>query len=190
MKLTIDSTLAIEPLEEKHLDQLMELVNANRLYLREWLTWLDFMKTPEQFGRFVEITGENNEAGKEFSAVIVQNGNVVGRIGLYQVDKMNKIAAIGYWVGEEMQGKGIVTKACETLLKYAFETLDLNRIEIRCGTGNSRSLAVPKRLGFQREGIVRQGEFLNGRFVDLYLYSMLKDEWREICSKSTADADN
>jgi ribosomal-protein-serine acetyltransferase len=186
MKLLIDSTLAIEPLEEKHLSQLVELVNDNRLYLREWLTWLDFMKTPEDFKRFVQGAEKNNASGREFSAVILQNGRLVGRIGLYQLDRMNKIGTIGYWVGEDAQGKGIITKACEEILKHGFETLDLNRIEIRCGTGNSRSLAVPKRLGFQREGIVRQGEFLNGRFIDLYLYSMLKEEWTEICAKAEA----
>jgi ribosomal-protein-serine acetyltransferase len=184
MKLLIDSTLAVEPIGQKHHGQLMELVNTNRLYLREWLNWLDYMKTSEEFQRFVEGAEQRTNEGLEYSGVIVQNDRVIGRMGLYHIDKMNRIAAIGYWVSEETQGKGIITKACEAIIQYGFETLSLNRIEIKCGTGNSKSIAVPKRLGFQREGIIRQGELLNGRFIDLYLYSMLKDEWLEIRAKA------
>jgi ribosomal-protein-serine acetyltransferase len=187
MKLLIDNALAIEPVKKKHLPELMELVNVNRLFLREWLTWLDYIKTPEEFALFVEGAEKRTEEGLEFSGVIVQNDRIVGRMGLYHIDKMNRIASIGYWVGEDTQGKGVITKACDAILKHGFETLNLNRIEIKCGTGNSRSLAIPKRLGFQREGIIRQGEYLNGRFIDLYLYSMLKDEWLEIQSKTKDD---
>jgi ribosomal-protein-serine acetyltransferase len=180
MKTLIDSVLAIETVKESHWSQLMDVVNANRTYLREWLTWLDFMKTPEEFRNFAAASEKRNAEGSEYSCVILYKEQVVGRIGLYFLDKMNRIASIGYWVSEEHQGEGIISKACETVMKYGFEELNLNRIEVKCGTGNSKSLAIPKRLGFQREGIIRQGELLNGRFVDLYLYSMLQEDWKEL----------
>lgn len=180
MRTVIDSTLALETLKESHWPLLMEVVNANRTYLREWLTWLDLMKTPEEFRAYVTGAEKRNAEGIEYSCVILYKEEIVGRIGLYFMDKMNRIASIGYWVSEEHQGEGIISKACEAVLQYGFEELNLNRIEIKCGTGNSKSIAVPKRLGFQREGIIRQGELLNGRFVDLYLYSMLRDEWKEL----------
>lgn len=179
MKLPIDSTLTIEPIAGKHLDELIELVNANRPYLHEWLSWLDCVKVPHEFQQFIVASEKRTTAGLEYSAVILENDRLVGRIGLYQLDRINRIASIGYWISEAAQGKGIISKACKAITTYGFEELGLNRIEIKCATGNYRSQAIPKRLGFQREGIIRQGELLNGRFIDLYLYSMLHADWKD-----------
>ena len=184
MKHLINNTLAIELIAEKHLDQLITLVSNNRLYLREWLTWVDDLKSSEDFKRFITHSEEQNKNGSHYSCVIIENEQVIGRIGLYRIDQLNRIASIGYWVGELWEGKGIVSKACEAILQHGFETLQLNRIEIHCATGNSKSLSIPKRLGFQREGIMRQAELLNGQFVDHYCYSMLHEEWLESYSKS------
>jgi ribosomal-protein-serine acetyltransferase len=81
-------------------------------------------------------------------------------------------------LGEEYQGHGIVTKACRTLVDYAFYEYKLNRIQIRCATGNKKSCAIIERLGFNREGTNRQAEFLYDHYVDLNVYSMTADEWK------------
>lgn len=177
MKILIDSDLTIELITTAHQDELMTVINANRAYLREWLIGLDGLKNDADFHQFVTRASEKNNSGEECSCVILENGKIIGRIGLYGVDRENRIASIGYWVTEETQGRGIITRACEAILNHGFETLQLNRIEIRCAAENARSSAIPKRLGFQREGIIRQGELLNGVFIDLYLYSMLKEDW-------------
>jgi len=183
MRHLIDTTLAIELIAEKHIDQLIMLVSENRLYLREWLTWVDNLKSPEDFKTFVQNASQQNNHGSHYSCVILEHEQVIGRIGLYGIDSLNKIASIGYWVGEQWEGKGIVSKACEVILRHGFDTKQLNRIEIHCATGNSKSLSIPKRLGFQREGILRQAELLNGQFVDHYCYSMLHEDWVETYSK-------
>jgi ribosomal-protein-serine acetyltransferase len=64
------------------------------------------------------------------------------------------------------------------MLDYLFDELGLHRVEIRCGTGNTRSCAIPERLGFTREGVLRQGEWVNDRWVDLVVWGMLEVEWR------------
>ena len=56
----------------------------------------------------------------------------------------------------------------------------LNRIEIKCAVGNNKSRAIPQKLQFKQEGILRQAELLNGKFIDLYLYAMLKEEWERL----------
>jgi ribosomal-protein-serine acetyltransferase len=63
------------------------------------------------------------------------------------------------------------------MLEYAFSRLMLNKVEIRCATGNLKSCAIPQRLGFKQEGIIRQGEWLYDHFVDLNLYGLLVGEW-------------
>lgn len=60
------------------------------------------------------------------------------------------------------------------MIALCFNDLDLNRIEIKCATANLRSKTVPEKLGFLKEGVIRQGEFVHGEFIDLSLYSLLK----------------
>jgi ribosomal-protein-serine acetyltransferase len=72
-----------------------------------------------------------------------------------------------------------MTKACKAMVSYSFDTLGLNRVEIKCGTENHKSKGIPERLNFKMEGIVRQGELLYDKFIDLYSYSMLKEDWKK-----------
>jgi ribosomal-protein-serine acetyltransferase len=62
----------------------------------------------------------------------------------------------------------------------------LNRVEIHCAAGNTKSAAIPRRLGFTLEGTIREGQFLNGRYHDTLLFSMLKREWVQLQRSATA----
>jgi ribosomal-protein-serine acetyltransferase len=75
------------------------------------------------------------------------------------------------------------------MLDYLFEELGLHRVEIRCGTGNTRSCAIPERLGFTREGLLREAEWVNDRWLDLAVWGMTAEQWRAAAqSKSTCPA--
>jgi ribosomal-protein-serine acetyltransferase len=63
------------------------------------------------------------------------------------------------------------------MLDHLIKELGLHRVEIRCGTGNTRSCAVPARLGFTREGVAREAEWVSDRWIDLVIWSMLQEEW-------------
>jgi ribosomal-protein-serine acetyltransferase len=63
-------------------------------------------------------------------------------------------------------------------VEYLFDEVGLHRVEIRCGTGNTRSRAIPQRLGFHHEGILRDAEWVNDRWLDLDVWSMLEQDWR------------
>ncbi|EZS77642.1 GNAT family N-acetyltransferase, partial [Staphylococcus aureus] len=74
---------------------------------------------------------------------------------------------------------GIMTQAVEALIKYCFDEIDLNRIEISVAVNNEKSQAIPERLGFTREGMLRDNELLNGIYSSSYIYSLLKSEFNE-----------
>ena len=97
--------------------------------------------------------------------------------GLHRIDWANRRTGVGYWIAETHQGQGIVTRACAALVDSAFGELGLNHVEIACASGNSRSCAIPERLGFVREAVVRQREWLYDHFVDRVVYGMLASEW-------------
>lgn len=175
----VNNSIQLEPLDDKHAASLFSVIDQNRAYLQEWLPWVDFMQSLDHYNHFIQGAKRRFADKSEVSYAIVADGSIVGRIGLYYMDHQNKIASIGYWIGEQHQGKGIITASCKKLVTYGFNILGLNRIEIKCGTGNHRSAAIPQRLGFKKEGIIRQGELVNGSFIDLYLYSMIKEEWAD-----------
>ena len=99
-----------------------------------------------------------------------------GLIGFKETDWVNKKTEIGYWLIEKMQGKGIITSCVTKLIKFAFQKLKLNRTQIKVAVGNSKSVAIPKRLGFTLEGIERAGEKHGQEYLNLKVYSLLKSD--------------
>ncbi|MFP3338955.1 GNAT family protein, partial [Micrococcus sp. SIMBA_131] len=87
-------------------------------------------------------------------------------------------ASIGYWLAENFQGNGIMTAAVKGIIDQAFHEYGLNRVEIQCGIENKKSRAIPERIGFKQEGVVRDAEYLYGHFHDTILYSRLSREWK------------
>ncbi len=71
-----------------------------------------------------------------------------------------------------------MTNCCRAMVSLGFREFELNRMEIRCATENKRSCAIPERLGFTREGVLRDAEWVYDRFVDLAIYGMLEREWK------------
>jgi ribosomal-protein-serine acetyltransferase len=178
MKIEVDDLISLEFLEEIHAESLLNLVNANRTYLHEWLPWVDHMQTVANFTHYISDTKKRAAAETDFGYAIIIAKNIVGGIGMHHINQQNKIGEIGYWLADGLQGRGIITKSCKALINHGFTELGLNRIEIKCSVGNDKSRAIAEKLRFKPEGILRQAELLNGRFIDLYLYAMLKEEWQ------------
>lgn len=176
MIIKIDNNIHIELINENHAQGIFDIVDENRSYLKKWLAFIDRMQTVEFADNFIRESMLRKQAGIEYAFVIIENSKLIGRIGIYKIDNQNKIGEIGYWLAENAQGKGILTKSCKVLIDFCFSNLQLNRIEIKCATKNLKSSAIPTKLNFTHEGIIRQGEWLNDQFVDLNLYSILRQE--------------
>ena len=177
MSIQVDDKISLEFLEEIHAASLFNLINNNRAYLKEWLPWVDSMRTVENAGNYIVNCIKEAAERTDFAYAIMFDGNMVGRIGMHHINQHNKIGEIGYWLAKGMQGRGIVTSCCKALINYGFDELGLNRIVIKCAVGNERSRAIAEKLDFKREGILRQAEWVNGKFLDLYQFSLLREEW-------------
>jgi RimJ/RimL family protein N-acetyltransferase len=101
------------------------------------------------------------------------SGGVVGVASLHRLDPSRRSAGLGYWVRHSCQGRGFATEAAGALVMEGFRRLGLHRIEAHVATGNLRSQRVPEKLGFTREGIAREIELVNGRWLDHVQYSLL-----------------
>ena len=173
----IDEHTALRRLELSDAEAIFALVDVSRAYLREWLPWVDTTQTADDARRFIQSTLERHAQQNGLACRITFQGHIAGVIGMDRIDWTNLITEIGYWLRPDDQGRGIMTKSCQALIHYAFAELGLNRVEIRAAPGNVKSLAIPERLGFTREGVLREAEQLYDRFVDNVVYAMLRRDW-------------
>jgi ribosomal-protein-serine acetyltransferase len=151
-----------------------ETVDRNRERLRRWLPWVDDSRDPADTRAFIEETIATQ--GREFAYGIYVDDAFVGAIGLH-TDPERRSAMIGYWLDENQEGRGLVTKASRALTEVAFRELSMHRVWLSADPENTRSCAVAERLGFRREGVHREDQLLHGRFRDSVIYAVLEDDW-------------
>jgi ribosomal-protein-serine acetyltransferase len=173
----IDDSTALRVLRKEDAPELFAVTEENRLYLRAWLPWVDVVRVRADTLSFIEATIKQREAGRGPTFSILHDGAIVGIVGFRPIDRVNRVGEIGYWLAAGVQGRGIMTGSCRFLVRYAFLTLDLNRVEIAAAVANTRSRAIPERLGFKLEGVLRARENLYGTFVDHAMYSQLRSEF-------------
>ena len=102
----------------------------------------------------------------------------IGGAGFHVVDKRNRLAECGLFIGpRKYRGKGYGRDILQTLLRYGFDTLNLNRIQLRVMEFNQRAIRLYEKTGFVREGSMREAHFYRGRYWDMHLYSILRREW-------------
>ena len=177
IRLNIDDDSRLELINQSHAEELFDLIEANREFLKQWLPWLDNNRYLQNTIDFITISQLQYERSETIQFVLFYKGKIAGIVGFHKIDWINRLTSIGYWIGEGFQGHGLVIKACARGLDYSFGKLGLNRIEIRCATDNLKSRAIPERLGFKEEGLVRQAEWIYDHYVDHIVYGMLESEW-------------
>lgn len=177
MLLTVNQHTHLEIIQTAHAEAMFQLIDENRIYLREWLLFIDETKHLHDVEAYTRDAHERYLAKKEYAFAIFHEGTLAGRITLNIIDPRNKTADIAYWLGEAFQGKGIMLQSCQALLAFGFKTLQLNRIEIRCDAANHRSMAIPAKLHFTYEGTQRQRKRMRDAYADIQVYSLLHSEF-------------
>lgn len=175
--LKIDDDLILHQPQVDFAEELFALVNTNRTHLEKWLPWVKETKTADDSRQFLKEARRFNQGGQQFHTLIIYKGNIVGLVGFNTIRKAHQKGEVGYWIAENVQGKGIVTKATKRLIDYGFKHLNLNRILISVSTQNTASKRVARRLGFTYEGTLRSDCFLNNEFLDMEIYGLLKKEY-------------
>lgn len=175
----ISDQLFLEPTHTSQAEVLFTAIDTNRPHLSAFLPWVDTMQTVDDLRLYLQNAAAICSEGKEASYAIIYNNKAVGRIGLHYINAHNKSGAIGYWLSKEAEGHGLITRSCQALIRYAFTELGLHRIEIKASVTNYKSQAIPEKLQFFKEGILREAEWVNDRYHDLFLYSLLEEEWKK-----------
>jgi [ribosomal protein S5]-alanine N-acetyltransferase len=103
---------------------------------------------------------------------------LIGGTGLHQIDFKNRNAGFGISIGaKEEWGKGFGTEATRLMVLYAFETLNLHRVWLHVYEYNARGIRTYEKVGFRKEGVLRQDTYREGRYWDTIVMAILREEW-------------
>ena len=162
----------LKPLNQSNTQELHQLIESNRSYLREWLPWLDNITAISDTAIFIESISCLASA-PHFG--VFHDGKLCGIAGFHEIKPKVKVASIGYWLAQNQVGKGITSAAVQELLEIGLQKLKLERIEIRCAKGNVKSRSVAQGLGFTYVKTLPNNEWLYDKYVDHVVYSKKLD---------------
>lgn len=161
---------------------LYEAIAETLEQLVPWLPWArpDHSRTETRRYLRAARTAWARHSAFEFVIEAPSGGPILGVTSLHRIDWLRRSAGIGYWIRRSRFGEGLATEASDAVLAHAFSALMLHRIEALVALANKPSQRVVEKLGFTREGVARDAEFVDGRFLDHIQYSLLaRDRQRD-----------
>jgi ribosomal-protein-alanine N-acetyltransferase len=169
--------LCLRPVAGEDADALFALHTSPHV-LRYWdaAPWTE----REQAERFVATCRQMAEEGSGARLAVerVSDGAFIGWCALNRWNPEYRSASLGYCLADAAWGHGYATEAASALLQWAFDTLDLNRVQAETDTRNAASARVLEKLNFMREGTLREDCVVNGEVSDSWVYGLVRREWR------------
>jgi ribosomal-protein-alanine N-acetyltransferase len=174
--------LVLEPLRADHVSAVLAYYVRNRAHLEPWEP-----KRDESFytlsGQEAQVARSITEAQQDFGATFVAfergSAEITAIVSLSNIRRrVIQAATIGYSVDANRQGRGYATEAAGAVVRYAFDVLNLHRLETSYHPANERSGRVLRKLGFVVEGYARDHLLINGAWQDSILVSLTNPSWR------------
>ncbi len=174
------SRLILTPIDTSDARDLWAAVEASRAHLEPWLPWVPFNTDAEASFRYAEASASDwdNARACRFGLRDRIGRRLVGVVGLEAFAHLHQSVELGYWLRSDAGGKGFMTEAARATVDWAFRVLNAHRVRVAAATDNHPSLGVIGRLGFRFEGIARQAERCDGRWLDHAIFALLATDAR------------
>ncbi len=189
--------LLLRPFRRRDIEALYTAVRDSQAELAEYLPWATKTFTRAGAAGFVRESMRSWREGKAYDFTIrlqEKPDRHVGNISIWHVSRSSRSGEIGYWIRTENTGRGIATEATYAALRIGFEELSMHRMVLRVGVGNKASERVATKLGFVREGVLREEIQVGGRWMDHSVWGLLDHEYRGITrtgrGRKTRDSGN
>lgn len=155
-------------------------VNGSRAFLQRWLPWVQFHTDPAASVRFAEACANDWDQCRAMRFVIRERAHrtLTGVVGLESMVHMHRSCELGYWLRKEATKRGLMSEAGKAVVDFAFQHLGAHRIRVAAATDNHASLQVIGRIGFRFEGIARQAEWCDGRWLDHATFGLVASDLR------------
>jgi RimJ/RimL family protein N-acetyltransferase len=146
----------------------------------------EWMNNPDYWGEYNPLWQQSRtELEKRYDTMPPEVGWFIiekkdeSKIGSISHRPAGKLSEIGYAIIPSERGKGYSTEAVKIIVDYLFLSKDIGRIQAHTDTRNAASQKVLEKVGFKKEGTIRKSDFVRGEWRDMYLYSILREEWKE-----------
>jgi RimJ/RimL family protein N-acetyltransferase len=168
----------------------VELGPVQREYLPKYVEWLNDWEVSHFLAHGVPLLlnlddetdwfeqRRKDKNSMVFAILALPEKQLIGNCAFHQIDWKNRWAIFGIVIGDKNYwNKGCGTDATRTLLRFAFEQLGLNRVELEVYDFNPRAIRAYEKAGFRRDGVRRQALYRDGAFHDIYLMGILREDW-------------
>ena len=170
----VDNELVLALAEPSFAKKYFQISSTQQSYLSQWLAWPSHAKSEAFFLTFIKKALIKYAEGKAMSCAVFYKGELVGNVSFNSINHSLKVVEIGYWLSEQHQGNGIITRSVSKLIDIAFSDLGIEKVQISTGTQNIPSRKVCERLGMKLEGKVANREKINGIIIDHAIYGLCK----------------
>jgi ribosomal-protein-serine acetyltransferase len=178
-EIRVDDEILLRQHIESDRDDMWKALDAGREYMGKYLPWMAAYKVEDDHTRGYSTRQLEKDYFDGSSGYIVEyKGELAGTVGFGTPNRDNGIE-VGYWLRQDLQGRGIMTRSVEAIITMLIVEIGLHRVTIRAATSNLPSRGIPERLGFKHEGTMRDNSYVNNEYMDLEIYSILDHEWRK-----------
>ncbi len=173
--------IQLKPFTRDDFQRLIEWLDSPTLLLQWGGPEFSYPLDESQLEKYVEKSKEKPPRRMIFKAIDTTAEGVVGHVDLDNIDRKTHSARVGrVLVGPaELRGKGIGAEIMKAILRRGFEELDLHRIELRVWQINKQAIACYEKIGFAKEGLLRDARKINSKYYNVYIMSMLETEWEQ-----------
>ena len=167
--------LSLSPVETADASDLWQAVDSSRSHLEKWLPWVPFNTDLDASWRYCEASASDWDHGRALRFSIRERATrrFLGVVGLESIAHLHQSAELGYWLRADGSRRGYMTEAAKATVVWAFKRLNAHRVRVAAATDNYASLGVIRRMGFRFEGIAREAERCQGRWLDHALFGMV-----------------
>lgn len=162
---------------------------SSRGFLEQWEPrWPEDDLTRTAFRYRVRRYDADREAGLTLALFVClrSNGRIAGGVTLGAIRRgAAECCSLGYWMGEQHAGKGLMSDALGSLIPHVFDRMQLHRIEAACIPDNARSQRLLEKVGFRREGYLNGYLKINGAWRDHLLYALVAEDWQSMHAKGS-----
>ena len=169
-----DGDLVLRPLVARDAGELFLLVDTHRQKLRTTMTWVDRTTAAADVSYYILSLNGFWRSGLTYG--IYEEGALAGTVGFHHSDLRNDKTEVGYWLSPDRHGLGLGTRAVSLAIEAAFRYTGVNRIEAKIQPDNRASLRLIEKLGFQFEGVERQGVKFGQSYKDHRVYALLRGD--------------
>ena len=171
----------LRPFRRRDIDALYRAVRTSQTELARFLPWATRTYTRASAASFVKESIQSWREARAYDFAIRRpdrGGRHIGNVSIWHVSRTFRSGEIGYWIRTEETGLGIATEVTRAAVQIGFEELNMHRLILRIALGNSPSERIARKLGFVREGVLREEIKVGNRWLDHSVWGLLDHEYR------------